>query len=489
MTDRIQKIRKAIRVMAFLVLFTLLPAGTGITAHAATATYKVQFGTGKADTYVETYPQYAKKVKEGTTIQLPKKNTKTEIGYWLNIKSKKLYVGGSDYKVTWNTKFTLRLVPKKTITFCSPSTGNAFTQLTKVYAMSTHVTMPDFMKEHSAYSRFLGWSRSRYAKVPSYLPGEKVRIYGNTRFYAVIGSKDQKQTAYIYLRYNDGTLYKKLEAADGLTFPSVNPNNTTTMIGWSTVKGKKAGPEYLEEETIPNRAGTYYMVIRKSTDDPISGVSDLTKVTRHSYLYIVGDSRTAYMKDTFGNNPWKVKLIGMPGGGLNWLKGLDTKHPSNGYKILLSNLEAQKDTTYGRHPAVVFNLGVNDLGNATAYVEYYKKIAATLKKTYNCELYVMSVNPINRQMISDTAIRFGSAQEGTLSARTVQKVQTFNTILKKGLAGTYEYIDCNQYLLTSGWTSWANSGVNSYKYADGLHYTKSTYEKIYNYILSVTEKM
>lgn len=67
-----------------------------------------------------------------------------------------------------------------------------------------------------------------------------------------------------------------------------------------------------------------------------------------------------------------------------------------GYAQLIEEI----DKTEGSKPiAVIFNLGVNDLGNAGNYVSYMTNIASTLKSK-NCKLFYMSVNPINSTMIT-----------------------------------------------------------------------------------------
>ena len=71
--------------------------------------------------------------------------------------------------------------------------------------------------------------------------------------------------------------------------------------------------------------------------------------------------------------------------------------------------------------AVVFNLGVNDMANASNYVSYMTNIASTLKSK-NCKLFYMSVNPLNSTMIT-------KAGKGS---RTEAQVREFNNKIRSG---------------------------------------------------------
>ena len=88
----------------------------------------------------------------------------------------------------------------------------------------------------------------------------------------------------------------------------------------------------------------------------------------------MGDSRTAGIQATLKKQMSSsvtngVSFVANPGKGLSWFR--DT-----GYAQLIEEI----DKTEGSKPiAVIFNLGVNDLGNAGNYVSYMTSIASTLK--------------------------------------------------------------------------------------------------------------
>ena len=152
----------------------------------------------------------------------------------------------------------------------------------------------------------------------------------------------------------------------------------------------------------------------------------------------------------------------VPGKGLSWFR--DT-----GYAQLIEEI----DKTEGSKPiAVIFNLGVNDLGNAGNYVSYMTNIASTLKSK-NCKLFYMSVNPINSIMIT-------KAGRG---ARTEAQVREFNSKISSGLSLYYKYIDMYSVLMKKGYgTNARYDGVDDGD--DGLHYTTKTFKRIYYYCIT-----
>ena len=187
----------------------------------------------------------------------------------------------------------------------------------------------------------------------------------------------------------------------------------------------------------------------------------------YSKVIFVGDSRTAGIQATLKKQMSSsvtngVSFVANPGKGLSWFR--DT-----GYAQLIEEI----DKTEGSKPiAVIFNLGVNDLGNAGNYVSYMTNIASTLKSK-NCKLFYMSVNPINSIMIT-------KAGRG---ARTEAQVREFNSKIRSGLSLYYKYIDMYSVLMKKGYgTNARYDGVDDGD--DGLHYTTKTFKRIYYYCIT-----
>ena len=186
-----------------------------------------------------------------------------------------------------------------------------------------------------------------------------------------------------------------------------------------------------------------------------SGTGDRTGTgnTSSSRVVFIGDSRTvqmyAYLAGSWTGANYSsggVHVVGNDifvaegGMGLNWMKS--TGVPA-----------AQKYFTSGT--AIVILMGVNDLSNASNYVNYVNSNANTWKSG-GSSLYFVSVNPCS----------------GSYSSMN-SNIEKFNGIVKNGLASNVGWIDTNSQLYRVGFTA-----------TDGLHYDKTTYQTIYNYIKS-----
>jgi hypothetical protein len=160
-------------------------------------------------------------------------------------------------------------------------------------------------------------------------------------------------------------------------------------------------------------------------------------------ILFVGDSRTVGMHWAVGKN--KYKWIAEAGMGYGWLAG------TAGPMISVSANAGVK---------LVFNLGVNDPGNAGKYAEYINKRIDKWDKA-GVKVYYASVNPVI---------------DGYSNA-TNEKVDACNEILKRELDERVGWIDTNTYLFERGFNT-----------VDGLHYDEDTYRAIYGYILTKIEE-
>ena len=135
---------------------------------------------------------------------------------------------------------------------------------------------------------------------------------------------------------------------------------------------------------------------------------------KHDLVYFVGDSRTLGMRQALGSSvPSNVKFVYKSGQGLTWFR-------QSGYGTLLRNIAKQPKRM---KKAVVINLGTNDLRYYSQYVTYMRRVAQKLK-AYNCDMYYLSVNPVNSMMIKRYI--------GWVS-RTENQVETFNKAIRSGL--------------------------------------------------------
>lgn len=155
----------------------------------------------------------------------------------------------------------------------------------------------------------------------------------------------------------------------------------------------------------------------------------------------VGDSRTVGMQQAIGGsdkNEWVCKTAE----GYNWFVNT---------AIGSVNSKLKKDDT------IVFNLGVNDLGNVDKYVKKLNSLAnGDWKKAK--KIIVMSVNPTDSSKYSGGA--------------TNEAIKKFNSKMKSGLDGSIKYVDTYSQI------------KDTMKTSDGLHYDKATYKSLYNIIRS-----
>lgn len=162
-------------------------------------------------------------------------------------------------------------------------------------------------------------------------------------------------------------------------------------------------------------------------------------------IIMVGDSRTVGMQAAVGG---KMTYIGKVGEGLAWLKA--TAWPK------LKKWGKSGDL---KGKAIVFNLGVNDLGNVNGYITYMNDIGKKLKN-WGATVFFMTVNPINNKLAKTWSVVRNSG------------VISFNKTMVAGLSG-YGIIDTYDELVFRKFTT-----------VDGVHYNAATYKKIYNYMIS-----
>ena len=120
-----------------------------------------------------------------------------------------------------------------------------------------------------------------------------------------------------------------------------------------------------------------------------------------------------------------------------------------GIALLSRNYES---ITQIRNKTIIFNLGVNDLHNSRAYLNWYNSLPDEFLD--NNKVIVLSVNPCS-----------GSY------ARLNSGIEEFNNIVRDGLDSRITFLDSYSFL------NW-----NSFATVDGLHYTSGTYIDIYNFV-------
>lgn len=433
--------------------------------------YSISFnnnsGTSTSKTYAD-LKMYAAKNQTITLPELPNAKGYQNVG-WTTAKGKTtpVYKAGSKVKVTKNMKFYT--VRRKSnyynveFFYGNGKSNSAYKKLKKRVEEGTEIKLPLVPARNGYINK--GWSTRKNPVVATSRKTYTVRR--NVKFYSV-----QVKAVKVTLYKESGDFYRSTTMAKGsvYTLPCVRNAAGYTFMGWSDKPKQSVNPQYEPEMeiTVEEDMDLYAAVFRKS-DEPDLPADKLPQWNNYKYkrVVFVGDSRTAYMENVLKNAGARtegIEFISKVGGGLDWFKTV-------AYPKLYSIVKNETASILAKPTAVVINLGINDLENQNGYVLYMNSIAKELKK-HNCELFFMSLNPVNRSMLK------GAGKKD----RSEAKVRLFNNALRSALGAQYSYIDTYSKLKKEGYgfdSSSTGTGGND----DGLHYTAKTYKRIFTYCM------
>ena len=162
----------------------------------------------------------------------------------------------------------------------------------------------------------------------------------------------------------------------------------------------------------------------------------------------VGDSRFVGMKGAVkskaGND---IEFVAKVGEGLSWLK------------------KQAPDLYQKTGKTIIFNFGVNDLHNASKYVDFYNSMPEEFMKKNT--LVFMTVNPVDEAKEAEHGYKIKN-----------KDIEKFNNKMKSGLDKQYFHIiDTNTYIQ-----------LKDFKTTDGLHYNNDTYKLIFKYAVKCCEE-
>ena len=433
--------------------------------------YSISFnnnsGTSTSKTYAD-LKMYAAKNQTITLPELPNAKGYQNVG-WTTAKGKTtpVYKAGSKVKVTKNMKFYT--VRRKSnyynveFFYGNGKSNSAYKKLKMRVEEGTEIKLPLVPARNGYINK--GWSTRKNPVVATSRKTYTVRR--NVKFYSV-----QVKAVKVTLYKESGDFYRSTTMAKGsvYTLPCVRNAAGYTFMGWSDKPKQSVNPQYEPEMeiTVEEDMDLYAVVFRKS-DEPDLPADKLPQWNNYKYkrVVFVGDSRTAYMENALKNAGARtegIEFISKVGGELDWFKTV-------AYPKLYSIVKNETASILAKPTAVVINLGINDLENQNGYVLYMNSIAKELKK-HNCELFFMSLNPVNRSML----------KEAGKKDRSEAKVRLFNNALRSALGAQYSYIDTYSKLKKEGYgfdSSSTGTGGND----DGLHYTAKTYKRIFTYCM------
>ena len=329
------------------------------------------------------------------------------------------------------------------------TSGKEYTNLRQLVSAGNYITMPTAPSGSMATG--ICWSTE--PKGSEHInAGDRVKITKNTKFYRI-----SKRRYTINLCTTNGKYWKKVITDGKAKFPAADVGNGDMVLGWSAAKNRSTNPTYFTGDTIPCKNANYYMVVYRKSQN--KAPASIAKSKKYDKVWFVGDSRAYGMKLTLGSSiPSNVSIVYKCGKGLTWFK-------KEGYSTLLKQV---RNASSNSTKAVIINLGVNDLRNYAGYPEYMKKVSEKLS-SYGCDMYYMSINPINSAIITNYHGK----------SRTEKQITDFNNLiyskLCSGVNKSFTYIDSYNYLRKKGWISNQRN--------DGLHYSNETYLRIYDYCI------
>ena len=173
-----------------------------------------------------------------------------------------------------------------------------------------------------------------------------------------------------------------------------------------------------------------------------------SNIKRYKDYIFVGDSRFVGMNNVLpAHTGVEVEVIAKTGQGLKWLK---QTAPS---------LYGNKGKT------IIFNLGVNDLHNASKYVEFYNSLPQDFME--NNTLIFMTVNPVDEAVEAEHGYKVKNID-----------IENFNKKLRAELDPHFKMIDTNTYVQLK----------DDFRTTDGLHYYNNVYLYIFDYAIECCEK-
>jgi uncharacterized protein YraI len=156
-------------------------------------------------------------------------------------------------------------------------------------------------------------------------------------------------------------------------------------------------------------------------------------------LVFVGDSRTVQMQMAVGSSD--KAYIAKIGEGYSWFKN-----------TALSEIPSYA----GPGTTMIINFGVNDLANASKYINLVNSNIDAWTEA-GITVYYAAVTPV-----------------GNCSSVSNAQIESFNARLQSELDPRVQWIDGYTYLSQAGFST-----------SDGLHYNNDTYRSLYSYYMSV----
>ena len=183
---------------------------------------------------------------------------------------------------------------------------------------------------------------------------------------------------------------------------------------------------YLQNEPVPVQPAP----AAPSNTAPAGGASN---------IILIGDSRTAEMKNCVGENSYI------------WIAEYST-----GIKWFVNEAVPEAEPQITQGTKVIINLGANDPQKVDTYIYTINEVAARWTGK-GATVYYATVGPCYQNPY-----------------HTIEEAANFNAALQNGVTGV-QWIDLYSYLVNNGYAT---------REGDGFHYDPPTYARIYSYYMS-----
>lgn len=269
----------------------------------------------------------------------------------------------------------------------------------------------------------------------------------NKKGYMATGKKSYRGK--IYFLKKSGALHTGWKNIKGKRY-YFSPETGAAVTGWQNIGDerycfRKKGVMYKNctvDGVLLDKKGR--QVISSASQAAIS-TAPAPEQKEESALIFAGDSRTVGLHQSIGG---EAIYIGKVGEGYQWLS-------TKARKKLEKQLAAAPAST------VIFNFGINDLGNLDLYIDLYRELMTSYPQA---RFLYASVYPVEQKLAKKTGY-----------AVTNQQIQVFNAQMQA--AFPENYVDVYTYLMESGQVKPKGNLTT-----DGIHYTAEGYQMIYNYI-------
>ena len=284
------------------------------------------------------------------------------------------------------------------------------------------------------YSRWLTKKDKKY-----YLQSDGTMIHN--KFMIKNGKKYRFTTKGVLVTY-------RMYEIRGKWYYSRKDGTLITSSWLSTTSGKRYYFDQdgvrLSRQWVFYRGKFYYlkkdgtMAVNKKIGKYKVGEDGARIISSKNYLF-VGDSRVVGMSNAVSSS--EASFVGKVSMGYSWMV-------SSALSQVKSKLKSEP-TLY-----VIFCFGINDLGNIDKYISEYRKLISSYKYA---NFFFMSVNPIETSKARANGYSVTNSQ-----------IEAFNEKLKEAMG--FRYLNTYKWMTKKGFDT-----------ADGIHYTSSTYSRLYSY--------